>query len=106
MKMDNLTVDVSDGVGFFQGLVSDISRFGMCLTDLPKRLNGAARKMTVVVSWKGEHFKMDVRPRWFTEDGAGKYVGVEITNAPWSWTEFVMKFEPAIEKDVWDTIHL
>jgi hypothetical protein len=105
MTIENLSVDVSDGVGFFPGVVSDVSRFGMSIADLPMRLNGDAKKMTVVVSGQGRHFKMNVRPRWSTKDGLRKSVGAEITNAPWGWTEFVMNVEPVFH-DVWGEVRL
>lgn len=63
LEIKNLSVDASDGVGFFQGVISDVSRFGVCLTDLPKKLNRKAKIMTVVVSGQGKNFKMSVRPR-------------------------------------------
>jgi hypothetical protein len=30
---------------------------------------------------------------------------LEIVNAPWGWTEFVMKFEPVCD-DIWGEIRL
>lgn len=80
LEIKNLSVDASDGVGFFQGMISDVSRFGVCLTDLPKKLNGKAKIMTVVVSGQGKNFKMSVRPRWSNIDGNGRSVGAEILN--------------------------
>ena len=104
--MENLSVDIADGVGFFQGMVSDVSRFGICMTDLPKRINGDAEKMTIVVSGRAGHFKMNVRPRWYTRGSARRSVGVEIMDVPWGWNEFVKNFEPVFHKDVWDQIRL
>ena len=94
--MENLSVDISDGTGFFQGTVFDISRFGLCLTDLPNLLNGDAETMTIVVSRRGRHFRMKVRPRWYchTDGGARKSFGVEILALPAGWEEFVLNFEP------------
>jgi hypothetical protein len=99
IAMDHLSADVSDGVGLFQGMVSDLSRSGIRITDLPKRLNGNVRKMTIVVSDEKNHFKMAISPRWYSEEGWRKSIGAEIINIPWEWTNFVMSFEPAIEKD-------
>jgi hypothetical protein len=104
--IENISVDVADEVGAFQGMVSEISRFGVCLTNLPKRLNLSVKKMTIVVSVKGQHFKMNARPRWYTDDGATKSVGAEILKTPWGWTEFVIGLEPIIHKDVWSEIRL
>jgi len=106
IAMENLSVDIADGVGFFQGMVSDVSRFGICMTDLPKRINGDAEKMTIVVSGRAGHFKMNVRPRWYTRGSARRSVGVEIMDVPWGWNEFVKNFEPVFHKDVWDQIRL
>jgi hypothetical protein len=106
ISMENLSVDVSDGVGFFPGVVSDVSRFGLSMTDLPVRLDGDAKKMTIVISGKNGHFKMNVRPKWSAKDGIRKSVGAEITNTPWGWTEFVMNYEPALGDDIWTEVRL
>ncbi len=98
MAMKGLSVDVSDGSGFFQGFVTDISRMGLSMADLPKRLHGDAKIMTVVVSGQDCNFKMSVRPRWYTHGGVRKAVGAEILSAPWGWTEFVMGFESVDEE--------
>ena len=106
MGIGNLSVDVSDGVGFFPGVVSDVSRIGIGMSDLPKRLDGDVKRMTIVVSVPGEHFKMNVRPRWSTKDGVRKSVGVEIMSAPYGWTEFVMNFEAVLHQEVKGEIRL
>ena len=106
IAMENLSVDIADGVGFFQGMVSDVSRFGICMTDLPKRINGDAEKMTIVVSGRAGHFKMNVRPRWYTQGGARRFVGVEIMDVPRDWIEFVMNFEALLHNDIKGEIRL
>ncbi len=93
--------DVSDGVVFFTGEVADISRIGMLMVDLPKRLNDQAQKMTVVISGKGSNFKMLVRPCWSDVDGMRKSIGFEIISIPYEWMEFVTSFEPKAEEDAW-----
>lgn len=106
IAIKNLFVDASDGVGFFHGVISDASRFGVCVTDLQKKMDGNVKRMTVIVSGQGRHFKMNVRPKWSTYDGISKSIGAEILNAPWGWTEFIMKFEPKEEDDVWGVVNL
>jgi len=95
IPLTEIAVDVSDGKGFFMGAVYDISRFGLCMKDMPIKLKGDVEKMTVIVAGRGGRFKMNVKPRWSTRDHQKKSVGAEILDAPWGWTEFVMKFEPA-----------
>jgi hypothetical protein len=99
IEMDSLSVDVADGLGFFQGMVSDISRLGIRMIDLPKRLRKNAKILTIVVSGEGRHFKMNVMERWSIKDGARKSIGVEIINTPQNWTKFVMEFETGCIKD-------
>lgn len=95
IPLTDIAVDVSDGKGFFMGAVYDISRFGLCMKEMPLKLKGDVEKMTVIVAGRGGRFKMNVKPRWSTRDDQKKSVGAEILDAPWDWTEFVMKFEPA-----------
>lgn len=98
--------DVSDGMGFFPGEVSDVSRFGLCMKDLPKRVNETSNRMTVVVNGNGKNFKMNVRPKWSQASGLRKTVGFEILNTPYEWTDFILRLEPKDDQDGWDTIHL
>ena len=100
--MGNLPIDVADGSGFFQGVVSDISRSGLCMTDLSERLDGDVEKLTVVVSGKEASFRMNVRPRWYTYGGVTKTIGVEVINAPLGWMEFVLDVEPVFHQDLLD----
>ncbi len=100
IEVEGLNADISDGVGCFPGLVSDVSRYGICMTDLPRRLNHKKRKMTVVVYGHGKNFKMLVRPKWSTETGIRKMVGFEVLSTPWAWTDFVREMEHPQEDDV------
>jgi len=107
--INNFSVDVSDGFGFFSGIISDFSRYGLCMTDLPKKMNRDVKKMTVIVSGQGKRFKMNVMPKWLSnKDNFSNSVGAEILDAPRNWTEFAMKFEPKSQQDkcVWDSVRI
>lgn len=106
LALENLCVDASDGIGFFQGTISDVSRFGFCMLDLPKRINPTAKKMTVVISGHKRSFKMTVMPKWTTNDMVTTSIGVEIGHPPWGWTEFIMTFEPKYNDDAWDIVRM
>ena len=103
MAVNNLLVDISDGWRVFSGTVSDVSRFGLKIDDVPKKLDERAKKLSLVVSGNGQNFKMKARPRWANRQTISKMIGIEIVNAPWGWTEFVMDFEPESD-DVWGEI--
>lgn len=94
ISVHNLSVDASDGVGFLQGAVADVSRFGIGVTNLQRRKGGQPPRMTFVVSGQGASFKMTVRPKWSIIQGAGKAVGAEIIDPPHRWAEFVKRIQP------------
>ena len=100
IPMKNLWVDIADGFGFSQGVVSDVSRFGICMTGMPKRLNGDSERMTVVVSGNVGRFTMNVKTKWYSHGGARRFVGVEILDVPRDWIELVMNFEAILHQDV------
>ncbi len=106
VEIEGLNADISDGKGFFPGVIYDISRFGLRMTDLPKRINEKKQRMTAVISGHGRNFKMIVRPRWVERVGLRKMVGFEIINTPYDWTDFVMRHEPQSEGDAWEVINL
>lgn len=98
VRIDDFQVDISDGRGFFPGVISDVSRFGLGMMDLPKRINETVNRMTVVVTGQGKTFKMVVKPRWSDHAGLRKIIGCEIINAPYTWTDFVLRIEPRKDK--------
>lgn len=77
-----MRIDVSDGIGCCSGEVRDISRLGMCLVDLAKRVGRDTDAYTVVASKDGKHFKFRVRPRWQVAGQLNKKMGVEIHDVP------------------------
>jgi len=105
MVITNLEADISDGKGFFNGVVHDISRFGLSITALPKRLDRSADIYSVILDGPGTHFKLLARPIWEEDDGTSKTIGAIIENSPWTWTEFVMNHEPDHEEDFWHKAH-
>lgn len=99
ISIPHIEADISDGRGFYTGTVSDISRFGLSISNIPKRLDKSADMYSVVLDGPGTHFKLLARPIWETEDGTSKTIGAQIENSPWTWTEFVMRHEPVPEED-------
>jgi len=92
---NGMMADISDGKRFFCGNVNNLSRLGLCLEEVPERMDHTAKRISVVLSGNGSSFKMVTRPCWSWQKDTGKMLGLEIIKAPWGWTEFVMKNEPA-----------
>ena len=86
---DDLKVDVSDGIDFFNGIVCDISKLGICIMGIPEKLFKKTDRLTVVVDSQGETYAFHVMPRWQRSGVAGRQIGASIEYAPDGWYEFV-----------------
>lgn len=96
ISITRIEADISDGKGFYTGIVQDISRFGLSISDIPKRLDKTADIYSIILDGPGTHFKLLARPVWEEEKGMSKKIGAQIENSPWTWTEYVMRNEPQI----------
>jgi hypothetical protein len=94
VRMSETEVLISDRAGFCVGTLKDCSRFGLCITDLPRRIHPKNGYFQAVVTNKDLNFKLQVEEKWNTEDGFSNVVGAVIDNVPWEWTEMVMQNEP------------
>lgn len=92
-RITNLSFDVFDGVGCFHGEIADASRTGLCMVNLPRKMNCNVRQIQVVIIGRGRKFKMQVNPRWTKVKGCGKTLGAEIQDPPLGWAEFIMNLE-------------
>ena len=100
VEVKNLVAKISDGVESFSGTVSNISRFGMLLNDIPQRFKSQGKRMSIIVSSKAKDFKMQVELKWINGNNSHKNIGLAILDPPLGWTLFVMLFEPA-EEVIW-----
>ncbi len=105
IPVNSLQVDISDGKGFYNGTIENISRLGLSVSGLPTKLNGQSEILTAIINGDGENFKMFLKPRWEEVDDETKVVGLEIESCSWGWTDFVMKFEPESNVRHSTTVH-
>lgn len=98
--VQNLVANLSDGVDAFLGTVSNISRLGMLLNDIPQRFKNQENKLSIIVTTKGKDFKMQVEPKWVSGNKSETKMGLAILDPPLDWTLFAMICEPA-DEDIW-----
>ena len=93
----NVTMEsnVSDGTHMFSGLVSNVSRNGLKLVDIPKKFNPSAACVAVVTG-KGENFKFHLSPRWHKEDKTSKEIGCKIISPSLRWISFLKNIEYSV----------
>jgi hypothetical protein len=95
IEVPDLVADVSDGIASFSGNVSDVSRYGMLLDDIPGKFNEKTKRLSIVLSVNGIYFKkMRGIPRWASRNNLRKRMGIHIPKASPSWTVFVKNLEP------------
>ncbi|MBU1565955.1 MAG: hypothetical protein KJ630_10045 [Proteobacteria bacterium] len=93
MVMNNLDYYASDGVGYFRGEISDASRFGLCLDNLPPNISPDIKRISLIVFGQGKNFKMSVTPKWTSRTVFQNTFGVEIQHPPLGWAEFISSFQ-------------
>jgi len=94
-KLSNTEVHISDRAGFCKGILKDFSRFGLCITDIPRKIHTKNGYFTAVISSNMMNFKLKLEERWRAKDGLSTEIGAVIEDVPWDWTEMVMQHEPA-----------
>ena len=100
LDVQGMEADISDDIGFYSARVKDISRFGICLSDIPRKLQAKDDKITIIISDQEHRFKLQVQGRWEKKEGFDTMMGTEIINAPWGWIDYLSTMEPA-EDDAW-----
>lgn len=96
MNAQGMEAYISDDIGFCSAQVKDMSRFGVCLSDMTRKPYVNGRKFLLIISdQEGHRFKMHAQGRWGLDRRSDKIFGVEIIDAPWAWTEQVLAKEPA-----------
>ena len=86
---------ISDGTNMFNGFVSNVSRNGIKIIDVPKKLDPSASYLTVI-SGKGKNFKFHVSPRWQKEDSHYKEIGFKIISPSLKWIRFLKDLEYSV----------
>ena len=95
LAVKGMDITLSDRVGFSSGTVKDVSRFGVCVTDLPRRLEADNENITAIVITQDKRFRFDLNPQWEKQDGLTMAMGTTIPHVPREWVELVCQLESA-----------
>lgn len=77
-----MDADISDGTLVFDGSVSNASRHGLLLQNVPKKFDFYSPKCVAVVNSAGKNFKLFMKPRWSNLQGEQKNIGFQIISPP------------------------
>lgn len=88
-----MEINISDKVGSVIGIVKDVSRFGLCITNMPRKLYTQKKSVTAIISVKEKQFTIQLRPQWEKQNGLTLIAGAIIDDAPSDWIKMVMLLE-------------
>lgn len=94
INTQHLLANLSDDNGFFSATICDISRIGLRISNVSRKLNRKTKYYWLVFTTRNHHFKLKVKPTWTTQQPPAQHIGLEIVRAPLGWREFVMESEP------------
>jgi hypothetical protein len=92
-SIKGMTAYISDQAGLCSGTLRDISRFGICIIDIPRKLQTLNGGFDVVINSSSYNFKLQLKEKWKQENGLTTMVGASIDDAPWDWTEMTLRHE-------------
>lgn len=89
-----MTVTIGVGNFMFEGTVTNISRNGFMVEDVPIRFNPKEKKISAVINCRQGVFKMNVRPKWIKTSKMVQTVGFTILGYGAEWTKLLNTLDP------------
>ena len=99
-----MEADISDGNLVCQGAVSNLSRKGLMISNIPKPFDFYSPKWIAIVNGAGKNFKLLMKPRWSTANGKWKDIGCQIISPSLNWIKFINELDDQ-EIAISDTLH-
>ena len=84
-----LSAEISDGIGYYRGVVSNVSLNGISIEELPSRIDGNAPWFIVMVRDRHYSFRIFLKPKWSIQEGSDRSIGGVIVDPSWDWADFV-----------------
>jgi hypothetical protein len=86
-----LMTNISDGKSTFVGVIEDVSRNGLRVSQVPANFDDTVDRCYSLVHGPHDNFAIALQPRWVRQTNRGMYkmIGFEIEAPPEKWTAFV-----------------
>lgn len=95
-----MTSTLADGSLLFEGMVTNISKSGIKVVDIPTKFtmkDGACRS---VISARGRNYRLTLTPVWIENKGHNLEVGFKIVEPTTDWQLLLKELDPP-ERDIW-----
>ena len=89
----NMAADISDGSLVFDGTVSNITRKGFMISDVPQTFDFYSPKWVAIVNGTEKKFKLPIKPRWSKTQGKCKEIGFQIISPSLNWVKFINELD-------------
>lgn len=93
-----LTTTIGVGNFMFEGMVTNVSRNGFMVTDLPIRFDPNAKNISTIIATPRGNFKLEVRPTWVRASNYSKDVGFEILSYGSRWMQLLDELDPVVRR--------
>jgi hypothetical protein len=80
----------SDGSNVYRGLVANISKSGLKITNITSKFRPETRRRyTTIVTSRDKKFKFKILPIWFNKKGSTLEIGFQIVSPPSGWRSYL-----------------
>ena len=101
-----LMSNVFDGRSAVVGVVEDISRTGLRVSNIPSSFEDTVETCYMVVNGPQNDFHLSLKPRWVrpTNKGMYKTIGFQVEEVPENWAHFLENVEDQCQTDPFCTM--
>ena len=89
----NIDVELLDKYGISTGILKNVSKFGVCITGIPRIQQAKNSLLPALISGKGYMIILQLEEKWIKKKGAVMVMGAKLDNAPLCWMEMVRDLE-------------
>jgi hypothetical protein len=93
-----MEVYIVDQAGLCCGTLKNMSCFGMCISEVTRKLQTVNGSFDAVVFGRGYNFKMQLQQKWVAEEDDLITMGIAIEDVPWGWAELNLRQELAAKE--------
>ncbi len=91
---------IADGSLLFEGVVTNISKNGIKVVDIPAKFKLTSQEYRSVISAKGRNYRLAITPVWIDKKGLNLEVGFKIVAPTLDWNLLLRELDPP-ERDIW-----
>lgn len=93
LATEQFKVAVTDGTNHYEGILGNISKFGIHIAQLPAETDYQSTLLSVEIQSNDATYKLRVKPKWDYKTDSSVNMGVVVVNQPLGWAGFINSIE-------------